>query len=112
MRAFVTVAAKWAVLLVALLMVLLSLDVFDIEVGFWSQMLAFLIHSWPGLAVGAIALALWKKPLWFGIVAMVIAVALTIVFGLNLGILTITGPLLISGSWLTVVGLRQRTGKE
>jgi hypothetical protein len=113
-RAYVTVAAKWAVLLVALLMVLLSLDAFDVEVGLWAQMLAFLTHSAPGLLVGGIALWLWKKPLWFGLAAGLIAVILTIVFGrsggqFNFGLLTIVGPLLCSGAWLTHVGLSQRT---
>lgn len=116
MRAFVTVAAKWSVLLVAVLLILLSLDVFDIEVGFWSQMGAFVIHAWPGFAVLGITILFWKKPLWIGVVQIAIAIVLTIVFGdmqgsFNTGLLGITLPLLLAGGWLVFVGLDERKKK-
>lgn len=113
MRALITVAAKWLVLAVAAMMVMLSMDVFDIEVGFWNQVLAFFIHSWPGFAVGAIALLLWKKPLYFGSMNVLIAFAMTLVFirmgdEINWGLFTLTGPLLLSGAWLMFVGWPKR----
>lgn len=117
MRAFVTVAAKWSILVVAALLVLLSLDVFDIEVGFWSQVGAFLIHAWPGFAVLGITILFWKKPLWVGIAQIAIAIVLTIVFGtmqgsFNTGLLVITLPLLLAGGWLVFVGLDERNKKN
>jgi hypothetical protein len=112
-RAFVTVAAKWVVLLVAALLFMLSMDVFDIEVGFWSQVGAFLIHALPGFAVLGISLLFWKKPLWYGAFQIAIAIALTIVFGemdgrFNTGLLGITLPLVLAGGWLVFVGLGER----
>jgi len=115
-RAFVTVAAKWVVLLVAALLFMLSMDVFDIEVGFWSQVGAFLIHALPGFAVVGLSLLFWKKPIWYGVAQIAVAVALTIVFGemddgFNDGLLVITVPLLLAGGWLVFVGLDERKKK-
>lgn len=114
MRALVTIAAKWLVLAVAAMMVMLSLDVFDIEIGFWDQVLAFFIHAWPGFALGAMALLLWKKPLWFGAMNVVLALGMTVVFfrmgeEINWGLLTLTGPLVLAGAWLIFIGWPKRS---
>jgi hypothetical protein len=107
MRRYVVIIAKSLILIVAGMMIMLSIDVFEMDATFWELLGGFVVHSLPGWAVFVSALVLWKKSLQFGCAALAFAFALVAIFGrigaeneLNWGILVLVVPLLLAGSIL------------
>ncbi len=69
-------------LLIALgaLMLLFSLDSFGGDASLGQQLLGFLMHNLPLLAVLLILWLTWKRPLWGGIVFLALAAFFTLFF--------------------------------
>lgn len=61
-----------AAIVIALFIMLFSLDVFDQGMGFWEAIGAFLIHSLPSIVLGILIAVAWRKPV-VGFVAFLLA---------------------------------------
>ncbi len=93
-------------LLIALFLLLFSLDVFEAGGNIWAMLLGFVLHSIPSMILGVFVFFSWKKPSvgFFGF--LIIALLFVLMFVLqipdDLGLFIIVGPLLtISGLfWL------------
>lgn len=56
------------------LLIVLSLDVFGTDSGFWNTLAAFFIHLTPALVLTLTLLLSWRYPVWGGILFPVFAV--------------------------------------
>lgn len=64
----------------ALFTVIFSLDVFGGKESIWQQLGGFLIHNIPLLVLCLVLIFTWKRPLLAGILCIMVAVALTVLF--------------------------------
>jgi len=107
MNRFFDTAAKWLIMFVAGMMILLSLDVFELDASVWELIGAFFVHAAPGLAIVVITLALWKHHRVLGLAAFGFAIALIVLFGqlggsegFNWGLTILVAPLVVGGTIL------------
>jgi hypothetical protein len=115
MLRMVVKAAKWLILFVGGVMILLSVDVFEMSGTWWSLSQAFLMHAAPGLVMILLTLILWKSHFLMGMMAIVSSLALYFVFhplesamGVNWGLLLMILQLTIAGSILIYDAVSKR----
>jgi cytochrome bd-type quinol oxidase subunit 2 len=96
--------SKILILAVGLLMLMLSVDVFELEGSIFELIWAFMIHALPGLLVLVFLALLWKKEKLLGLFALISALTIFLVFGFyrNMlqmwsAILSLIVPLVIAG---------------
>ena len=65
-------------ILFILFLTMFSLDVFEMEGTLLAKLGGFVMHSIPSIALAAVLLVSWKKPLFMGIVAFALAAAYTV----------------------------------
>lgn len=70
-----------SILFIAFLM-LFSLDVFDMNVGFWGTLLGLFIHNIPALILLVVLIISWKHE-WFGGIVFILAGLLYIIFAMK-----------------------------
>jgi hypothetical protein len=107
-------------ILFIMFLTLFSLDVFDLNLGFWGTILAFLIHSIPSIVLTIILIIAWRYELVGGIAFILAALAyiiLLIVSAVRSGqwfrlawSMTIAGPAFAIGI-LYLIGWKQKTAK-
>ncbi len=99
---------KYLVLLVGIFMIMMSFDVFEAANQTIIQKIGgFLVHASPGIILIFITIMLWKKEFYLGILLILVAIFLFVLFkfyrDINekwLTIIIIEGPLLIGGLFL------------
>ena len=69
------------IMLIIIFLSLFGLDVFEGNASFGDKMLGFLIHSMPSIILLLILILTWMRPLFAGILFVLIGVAMTIFFG-------------------------------
>jgi len=96
--------SKILILFVGFMMLMLSLDVFELEGTIFELIVAFLIHALPGIIILLILCLLWRREKLLGMMTLIAAITLFIVFGFyrNImqswsAILSLIVPLVIAG---------------
>jgi hypothetical protein len=86
--------------ILAVFMIIFSLDVLGMEVSIWQKLLGLLMHNIPSLVMLLMLIITWKKPFFGAVFFFILGILLTIFFRFYqhwFTLLAFTAPLLIAG---------------
>lgn len=68
------------IIVIALFMMLFSLDILEMKLTFWMKLLGLLVHNLPSLILFIILLFTWKRPFWAGLIFLFSGISLSVIF--------------------------------
>ncbi len=89
---------------------MLSLDIFDMHLGFWGTILGLIIHNIPSLILLVALILSWKKYEIVGGITFILAGLIYAILARRLlwGVLIITGPALLIGILFLIEWFRKK----
>jgi urea transporter len=99
------------VIIFILFLSLFSLDVFGTEASFIEEIVGFLIHSIPSIALAIVLAATWRRPMAGGVLFVILSLVMGLCFRtyrsvLNFSALTL--PLIIAGALFIIFHYKTR----
>ena len=99
------------VIIFILFLSLFGLDVFGTEASFIKQIVGFLVHSIPSIALAVVLVATWRKPMAGGILFVILSLIMGLLFRTYKSVLifsTLTLPLIIAGALFMIIHYKTR----